>query len=415
MLRNLFNAPLPDSDSTLPEEVQQNAAQQIRRYWVTRNWQLVLGETVLWVATLFQEETTFPELYMVTAALIGMAYLLAFQPNNLLWLLGTLVLFGLQGALVGGLGAVTALTYMIPYTIAGMIMSGRKRLLLQTTCVFAFWSSLIYEILPVLPQIQPTPYVLVSYNILLATYTFQTLRYLNQLAVNINSDYVAEKVRVQSQQFLARVSHELRTPLNSMLGFSKLLRRTELPAPQTAYLHHVIEEGEHLNKLVSDLLDSAHLSTGKLTLNVEPCDLNTICHAVVDEHRQSLQTSVVMVTDFASTMPPCMVDPMRIRQAVGNLVTNAVKHTSSGSVTVRTRHNQDTVTIDVIDTGTGISEEAQRLIFVPFVQMDTRQAGVGLGLDIALQLIRLHGGDIHLESTPGKGSCFTIELPHTPA
>ncbi|MEM6281869.1 MAG: HAMP domain-containing sensor histidine kinase [Chloroflexota bacterium] len=415
MLRNLFNAPLPDSDSTLPEEVQQNAAQQIRRYWVTRNWQLVLGETVLWVATLFQEETTFPELYMVTAALIGMAYLLAFQPNNLLWLLGTLVLFGLQGALVGGLGAVTALTYMIPYTIAGMIMSGRKRLLLQTTCVFAFWSSLIYEILPVLPQIQPTPYVLVSYNILLATYTFQTLRYLNQLAVNINSDYVAEKVRVQSQQFLARVSHELRTPLNSMLGFSKLLRRTELPAPQTAYLHHVIEEGEHLNKLVSDLLDSAHLSTGKLTLNVEPCDLNTICHAVVDEHRQSLQTSVVMVTDFASTMPPCMVDPMRIRQAVGNLVTNAVKHTSSGSITVRTRHNQDTVTIDVIDTGTGISEEAQRLIFVPFVQMDTRQAGVGLGLDIALQLVRLHGGDIHLESTPGKGSCFTIELPHTPA
>ncbi|MEL7234551.1 MAG: hypothetical protein AAGK74_08645 [Chloroflexota bacterium] len=171
MLRNLFNAPLPDSDSTLPEEVQQRAEKQVRRYWVTRNWQLVLGETVLWIATMFQSETTFPQIYIITATLIGMSYLLAFQPNNMFWLLGTLVLFGLQGAIVSGLGAVTALTYMIPYTVGGMIMDGRRRLLLQTACVFAFWSSLIYEILPVLPQVQPTSYVLVSYNILLATYT----------------------------------------------------------------------------------------------------------------------------------------------------------------------------------------------------------------------------------------------------
>ncbi|MEL6151220.1 MAG: HAMP domain-containing sensor histidine kinase [Chloroflexota bacterium] len=415
MLRNLFNAPLPDSDSTLPEEVQQRAEKQVRRYWVTRNWQLVLGETVLWIATMFQSETTFPQIYIITATLIGMSYLLAFQPNNMFWLLGTLVLFGLQGAIVSGLGAVTALTYMIPYTVGGMIMDGRRRLLLQTACVFAFWSSLIYEILPVLPQVQPTSYVLVSYNILLATYTFQTLRYLNQLAVDINSDYVAEKVRIQSQQFLARVSHELRTPLNSMLGFSKLLRRADLPETQQTYLNQVIEEGEHLNKLVSDLLDSAHLSTGKLTLNVEPCNLNTICRTVAEEHRQSLQPGVVMVTDFATDLPDCTVDPMRMRQVVGNLVANAAKHTSSGSITLRTRQNDTNLTIDVVDTGTGISEEAQRLIFVPFVQMDTRQAGVGLGLDIALQLVRLHGGDIHLESTPGKGSRFTIVLPYTPA
>ncbi|MEL6272656.1 MAG: HAMP domain-containing sensor histidine kinase, partial [Chloroflexota bacterium] len=354
-------------------------------------------------------------IYIITATLIGMSYLLAFQPNNMFWLLGTLVLFGLQGAIVSGLGAVTALTYMIPYTVGGMIMDGRRRLLLQTACVFAFWSSLIYEILPVLPQVQPTSYVLVSYNILLATYTFQTLRYLNQLAVDINSDYVAEKVRIQSQQFLARVSHELRTPLNSMLGFSKLLRRADLPETQQTYLNQVIEEGEHLNKLVSDLLDSAHLSTGKLTLNVEPCNLNTICRTVAEEHRQSLQPGVVMVTDFATDLPDCTVDPMRMRQVVGNLVANAAKHTSSGSITLRTRQNDTNLTIDVVDTGTGISEEAQRLIFVPFVQMDTRQAGVGLGLDIALQLVRLHGGDIHLESTPGKGSRFTIVLPYTPA
>jgi signal transduction histidine kinase len=410
MWRQLFDAPFPDATSTLPPDVQGQALQAARGYWRSRGWQLVLGEVVLWGAALYRD-TPHAEFYFVLALIIGMAYLLGFVRSVMVWLLGTLVLFGLQGITVNGLGAVTALSYMIPYTIAGMVLDGRRRFLVQTACVIAFWGSLIGDILPASPQIDPTRYVLVSYNILLAAFTFQTLRFLNQLAVDINSAHVATTVRQQSQQFLARVSHELRTPLNSMLGFSKLLRRADLPERHAGYLQQVIDEGEHLNRLVSDLLDSAHLSTGKLTLEKEPCDLNTICRAVLEEHRPTLAPGVSLVTDLAPDLPPLHADPMRLRQVVGNLLANAVKHTERGSVTLRTRYTGDCLSVDVIDTGGGISEEQQKLIFVPFVQLDTRRAGVGLGLDIALQLVRLHGGDIHLQSTVGKGSTFTVQLP----
>src|SRR6185369_7102198 len=100
---------------------------------------------------------------------------------------------------------------------------------------------------------------------------------------DLNTTYVGQEVTQRSQQFLARVSHELRTPLNSVLGFAKLLRRTELPEPQSRYLFQIVEEGEQLNHLVSDLLDSAQLSAGKLILAVAPCDVNTICSAVAEE------------------------------------------------------------------------------------------------------------------------------------
>ncbi len=411
MWRILFDAPFPDEKNMLPPAVRGQAERRIRGYWMSRGWQLVLGEVVLWAATVYLQQSPGSPIYLFLAGLIGIAYLLAFQPNTMLWLLGMLVLFGLQGLYVQGLGAVTALTYMVPYSIAGMIMGGRKRILVQSACVFAFWMSLLYELLPVLPQIEPTRYVIVSYNILIAAFTFQTLRFLNQLAVDINSEYVAAEVRMQSQQFLARVSHELRTPLNSMLGFSKLLRRAELTERQQSHLYHAIAEGEHLNQLVSDLLDSAHLSTGKLTLKMAPTDVNVLCRAVADEHRHALLDGVALVTDFGGDLPTISADPLRLRQAVGNLVGNAVKHTQAGAITVRTRCQDDTITIDVADTGTGISAEQQKLIFVPFVQLDERRAGVGLGLDIALQLVRLHGGDITLESTVGKGSTFTITLP----
>jgi signal transduction histidine kinase len=300
---------------------------------------------------------------------------------------------------------------MMPYTFAGMLLSGRRRLIVQAWCVMAFWVSLVYEIAISFPHLDPPRYILVSYNILLAAFTFQTLRFLNHLTVEVNTAYVAEKVRYQSQQFLARVSHELRTPLNSVLGFAKLLRRTELPDPQAGYLQHVIDEGELLNRLVSDLLDSAHLFTGKLKLTLAPCDLNLICAAVADEHRPAIKPPLALVLDLADGLPPIQGDEMRLRQAVGNLVANAIKHTAQGQITLSTARHGPAILIAIKDTGVGIPEDQQDLIFLPFVQLDHRSAGVGLGLDIARQLVRLHGGDIYLQSTPGQGSTFTIQLP----
>ncbi|MBN1681611.1 MAG: HAMP domain-containing histidine kinase [Anaerolineae bacterium] len=412
MWRELFNAPWPDEGSILPLEVQQQASRRIYDYWRSRGWQLVIGEVILWIAAC-SWDVPHAGVYGLLAVLIGLMFVLGVLPSSfaMLWLIGSVGLLMVQGMLVRGLGAVTALSYLVPYTFSGMLLSGRRRIIVQAWCVVAFWFSLIYEIVSRFPQLDPPRYILVSYNILLAAFTFQTLRFLNQLAVEINTVYVAQKVRQQSHQFLARVSHDLRTPLNSVLGFAKMLRRSELDETQSTYLHHVIEEGELLNRLVSDLLDSAHLSSGKLTLKLEPCDINTICEAVAEEHRPHIPPSVSLNVKLAPGLPPVNGDQDRLRQALGNLMANAVKHTAQGHITIVSRQQGTAVIVDVIDTGPGIPEDQQELIFVPFVQVDGRSPGVGLGLDIARQLALLHGGEIHLTSETGQGSAFSLELP----
>lgn len=410
MWQKLFNAPWPDAHNVLPLPVQQQAAEKIRGYWRSRGWQLVLGEVVLWVAAVYQK-TPFASAYGLLALLIGLAYASGFLPSLTFWLLASSALFLIQGMVVEGLGAVTALTLIIPYTFAGMLLSGRKRVLVQTCCMLGFWAGLVYGAIPFLPQLTPPNYLVISYDILLAVFVFQTLRFLNHLTVEINSAYVTGEIRGQSQQFLARISHELRTPLNSVLGFAKLLRRSDLNENQQNYLNQIIEESEQLNRLVSDLLDSAHLSTGKLILHPEPCDLNALCQSVADLHRPALPPSVTLKTDLAPSLPQVQADPIRLRQALGNLVSNALKYTPSGEITLRTYQHDRLICIVVHDTGVGIPEDQQALVFLPFVQLDSRRIGVGLGLDIAMQIVRLHGGDIHLTSQPTHGSTFTINLP----
>jgi signal transduction histidine kinase len=410
MWRKLFNAPWPDETNVLPQPVQQQAADKIRAYWQSRGWQLVLGEVVLWAAAINQD-LPGAWVYGVLAILMGIAYGLGFLPFSTAWLLFSSALFLAQGMAVQGLGPVTALTFIVPYTFAGMLLAGRKRVLVQTWCMIGFWTGLIYGVLPIFPQVKPPNHLLISYDILLAVYVFQSLRFLNHLTVEINSAYVAREIRGQSQQFLARVSHELRTPLNSVLGFAKLLRRADLSESQQGYLKQILEEGEQLNRLVSDLLDSAHLSTGKLTLNREACDVNALCTAVAEEHRPTLPQAITLKTDLASDLPAVQADHVRLRQAVGNLVANALKYTEQGDVTLRTYRHDQKICIAVQDTGVGIPENQQALVFIPFVQLNSNKIGVGLGLDIALQIARLHGGDIHLTSVLGQGSTFTIELP----
>ncbi len=409
--QKLFNAPWPDTDNVLPLPVQQQAERKIRGYWQKRGWQLLLGEGILYVAAIYQHIK--PEwVYGLLALLITAAYALSFVRNRpVLWLAGGAVLFLAHGMLVSELGPVTALTFIMPYTFAGMMLSGRPRVIVQTWCTLAFWISLIYGVLPFLPQVKPPNYIVISYDILLAAFTFETMRFINHLTVEINSAHVATEIRGQSQQFLARVSHELRTPLNSVLGFAKLLRRTELADQQRHYLNEIIEEGEQLNRLVSDLLDSAHLSTGKLTLHCESCDVNALCAAIAEEQRPALPAEVTLRTDLAPGLPSISADPVRLRQAIGNLISNAVKYTSQGEISLTTVQHDDKLSIEIRDSGIGIPETQQGLVFLPFVQLDSRQLGVGLGLDIALQIIHLHGGEIHLASAPGQGSTFTVELP----
>lgn len=411
MWRKLFSGPWPDEANLLPPPVQQQALEQVKAYFITRGWQLVLGEVVLWAVVTYQKIDYAP-VYGGLAIVITLAYAASFFAQyTLVWLTLTLGLFLAQGMLVNGLGAVTSLSFLVPYTIAGMLLSGQDRFFIQMCSILAFWFSLIYEAVPFVPQLHPPNAYIVSFNILLAAYVFQTMRYLNHLAVAINTAHVADEVQQRSQQFLARVSHELRTPLNSVLGFAKLLKRADLTETQTGYLHQIIEESEQLNRLVSDLLDSAHLATGKLSLTLDDCDVNTICQAIAEEQRPNIPSDVVFQAQLADDLPIIQADAVRLRQAISNLVANAIKYTTVGEILLKTYQREAHIYIEVRDSGIGISEAQQQLIFVPFVQLDNRKLGVGLGLDIALQLVRLHGGDIHLHSTPNQGSTFTIELP----
>jgi|GEM_PF-557580 len=419
MWKQFLDAPWVD-ETDMPARVRAMAHRNIIRYWQTRGWQLLLGEYILLFAAWFQN---LPNLagYWGLALLTSLFYglgLWAKQPFA--WLFSSVFLLMFHGMLMPGLGAVTALSYILPYTLSGLILSGRKRLWVQITSILMFWLSLLFEVIPneivrILPQLTPPRSILISYNILLAAFTFQSLRYLNQLAIDLNTTYVEDTVRQQSQQFLARVSHELRTPLNSVLGFAKMIKRRPdtLSDSQQMYLHHIIDEGEQLNKLVSDLLDSAHLSTGKLTLNKTACDVNQICQTLAQDYQPHVTAQVSLYLDLDPHLPAIQADPTRLRQVITNLLTNAIKYTQQGFIRIVTVYTNDqTIKIHIEDSGIGIPEDRQALIFVPFVQLDGQQMGVGLGLDIARQLIHLHGGELTVISAPQKGSTFTVMLPY---
>ena len=411
MWKALFDAPWPDQYD-LPEAVRQQALLRIRRYWRWLIAPLILAEVLLW-AVARPQGVPSAGAYVVPPLLLSLAFILGQIPRmETFWLISMVVLFVLHGILIKGLGGVTAVAFVLPYTFASLIMAGRRRVVVQAVCVVAFWFSLIYEVTAQTPGLSPPRYFLVSYNILMATLIFQGLRFLSRLGIELNSAYVAEEVTQRSQQFLARVSHELRTPLNSVLGFAKMLRRGKnLNETQQGYMQQIVEEGEQLNDLVSDLLDSAHLATGKLTLTLAPCQVNEVCSAVVAEFRTLLKSSVTLKVEFTEGLPDVMADALRVQQIVRNLVANAVKYTPSGEIAIHTTQHGHIVQISVSDTGPGIPDEQQQLVFVPFVKLDNRSAGVGLGLDIAQQLARLHGGVIKLHSAVGQGSTFTLELP----
>lgn len=410
MLPQLLNLPWPERGD-LPEPVQREAAERIRQYWIVQIGLVIAGQVLVWW-TGAAGRTIGAEVYLIPPMMNGLILALAyFRVHTPIWLVLMVVAFALQGVLIDGLGGLTAISFILPYTFAAMLLSRGQRLVVQAACVIAFWISLIYEIIPLFPQLDPRRLIFVSYNILMATLIFQTLRFLNRLAIELNTAHVAREVTVRSQQFLARVSHELRTPLNSVLGFAKLLRRTDLPEPGAAYLHQIVEEGEQLNKLVGDLLDSAHLATGKLVLTLAPCNINALCARVAEEIRPVMRPGVVLRAEWAANLPFVPADELRLRQIVRNLLGNAAKYTAMGTVTLRTALRNGQILITVEDTGPGIPAEEHEIVFVPFVKRDNRSAGVGLGLDIARQLARLHGGDISLQSEVGQGSIFTVSLP----
>jgi len=222
--------------------------------------------------------------------------------------------------------------------------------------------------------------------------------------------------------FLANMSHELRTPLNAILGFSALVRAdANLSNQHRKDLAVVGSSGDHLLGLIDDVLDMTRIETGGIRVEVASVDLLNIVNDTLDMLReQAEEKNLQLILDVSSRSPQFVrLDPGKLRQVLTNLVGNAVKYTDEGSVVLRVdakpgNNAQDVLLVlDVEDTGIGINPEDQSRIFDPFVQVGATRTskGTGLGLSISRKFVEILGGTIQVQSTPGRGSRFHVELP----
>jgi signal transduction histidine kinase/CheY-like chemotaxis protein len=220
-------------------------------------------------------------------------------------------------------------------------------------------------------------------------------------------------------QFLANMSHELRTPLNSIIGFSRVILKGidgPLTDLQKTDLEAIHSNGQHLLAMINEILDMSKIEAGRMELVIERVDLHVLIQGVISASTALIKgRPVELRQEIQDDLPTIWADGTRIRQVITNLMSNAAKFTTQGSITFRARSDDEMVYVSVEDTGEGIPEEKVPLAFEPFRQVDgspTRRAeGTGLGLPISKQFVEMHGGRIWLESEYGVGAKFTFCLP----
>ncbi|NIO71981.1 MAG: hypothetical protein GTN71_23890 [Anaerolineae bacterium] len=232
-------------------------------------------------------------------------------------------------------------------------------------------------------------------------------------------------------EFVATISHELRTPLNSIIGFTKLILN-EIDGPlnelQRTDLTAIYTSSQHLLSLVNDVLDFSKIAAGKMELHKEMLDFREIVVGVMSTTLALVgDKDIELIEEVEEDLPTVYADRVRIRQVILNLMSNAVKFTEEGSITLRAKRITEEVKLDgqrrtmpfilcsVTDTGMGVAEKDIPIVFEEFRQLDgstSRQAeGTGLGLPISKRLVEMHGGRLWVESKVGVGSTFSFTLP----
>src|SRR5438874_6174238 len=260
---------------------------------------------------------------------------------------------------------------------------------------------------------------------LLQTFAAQSVLAIQNANLFTEVEEKSRQLEMASQhksQFVASMSHELRTPLNAIIGLTEMMVSnaprfgTEKAAEPLRRVHRA---GTHLLGLINQVLDLSKIEAGKLELNPQSVALAPLIDEVIDTARQLAEQNgnrlIVESTDDLGTLT---VDPMRLRQILLNLLSNACKFTSQGEVKLRVRKvvdGRNWIEFAVSDTGIGMTPEQQAKLFEEFTQADSstarRYGGTGLGLAITRKLARMMGGDVTVESVPGKGSVFSVRLP----
>ncbi|MFD2934213.1 PAS domain-containing hybrid sensor histidine kinase/response regulator [Spirosoma flavum] len=234
---------------------------------------------------------------------------------------------------------------------------------------------------------------------------------------------IAEEVRYTEKQFLANMSHEIRTPLNAIIGFSTMMETTLLDAQQQEFAGFIRTAGKNLLIIVNDILDISKIEAGMLSLESIPFSIHLLADSIRTMlHSMAADKNLHLVVETDSTLPSAVLgDPTRLTQILVNLLSNAIKFTKQGGVTMRIEKQAETdgvvqVRFSVQDTGIGMAADVLPYIFERFRQASdftTRHyGGTGLGLNIVKSLTELQGGWVTVSSTPGEGSCLTVQIPY---
>jgi len=246
--------------------------------------------------------------------------------------------------------------------------------------------------------------------------------HLNRMSAELGRLYrQVDMANRNKSEFLANMSHELRTPLNAIIGFSEVLKEKmfgELNDKQLEYLEDIYSSGQHLLALINDILDLSKIEAGRMELELSRFHLGVLLeNALMLVRERAGRHGLALKLELSSDITEWVADQRKVKQIVINLLSNAVKFTPpGGSVTLRARLvQQDGIEVAVIDTGVGIAEADQALVFEEFRQASGdhlgKSEGTGLGLSLAKRFVELHGGSMRMQSARGRGSTFAFTLP----